>query len=126
MLRIAREVLNDRGVALPVARPFHLHDHTTRLFDSGGDGPPLVLLHALSLDWRMWSRVIPLLTPRYRVIAYDLRGFGGLSLGGSIALELALRRPDLVTDLTVIAATAWPSPAFEERPRAAETAGMEA
>lgn len=159
MLRIAREVLHDRGVALPVARPFHLHDHTTRLFDSGGDGPPLVLLHALGLDWRMWSRVIPLLTPHYRLIAYDLRGFGGaafapqvrdlahytgdvadlldrlslpqariagLSLGGSIALELALQRPGLVTDLTVIAATAWSSPAFEERARAAETAGMEA
>ncbi|QPC42735.1 alpha/beta fold hydrolase [Kaustia mangrovi] len=159
MLRIAREVLKDRGEKLLVAQPFRLRDHATRVFDSGGDGPPMVLLHALGLDWRMWSHVIPLLTPHYRVIAFDLRGFGratfapqvrdlahyaedvadlldrlelpqahvaGLSLGGSIALELALRRPDLVEGLTVIAATAWSFPAFEERARAAETAGMEA
>lgn len=159
MLRIAREVLADHGEELCVAGPFHLRDHTTRLFDSGGDKPPMVLLHALGLDWRMWSRVIPLLVPHYRVIAYDLRGFGGasfapqardlahyaedvadlldrlgqtrahvtgLSLGGSIALELGLQRPDLVASLSVVAATAWSFPAFEERARAAETEGMEA
>lgn len=159
MLRIASEVLKERGEELLVARPFQLRDHTTHLFDSGGGKPPMVLLHALGLDWRMWSRVIPLLTPHYRVIAYDLRGFGGaafapkvqnlahyagdvvdliarlglpqahitgLSLGGSIALELALQRPDLVAGLTVIAATAWSFPAFEERARAAESEGMEA
>lgn len=159
LLRLAREVLEERGAELRVGRPFHLRDHTTRLFDSGGDRPPMVLLHALGLDWRMWSRVIPLLAPHYRVIACDLRGFGeaafapqvrdlahyaedvadlldrlglsqaqitGLSLGGSIALELALQRPDRVAGLSVIAATAWPSPAFEERARAAETEGMEA
>lgn len=159
MLRIAREVLQERGGELLVAQPFRLRDHTTRLFDSGGDKPPMLLLHALGLDWRMWSRVIPLLTLHYRVIAYDLRGFGGaafapqvrdlahyaedvadlvarlglpqahitgLSLGGSIALELTLQRPDLIAGLTVIAATAWSFPAFEERARAAETEGMEA
>lgn len=159
MLRIAREVLQERGGELLVAQPFHLRDHTTRLFDSGGDKPPMLLLHALGLDWRMWSRVIPLLTPHYRVIAYDLRGFGGaafapqvrdlahyaedvadlldrlnlsqahitgLSLGGSIVLELTLQRPDLIAGLTVIAATAWSFPAFEERAHAAETDGMEA
>ncbi|KAA8610993.1 carboxymuconolactone decarboxylase [Salipiger aestuarii] len=159
MLRIAREVLQDRGEKLLVAQPFRLRDHTTRLFDSGGDEPPMLLLHALGLDWRMWSRVIPLLTSHYRVIAFDLRGFGGaafaphvrdlahyaedvadlldrldlpqahitgLSLGGSIALELALQRPDPVAGLTVIAATAWSFPAFEQRARAAEAEGMEA
>lgn len=159
MLRIAREVLRDRGAEPLVAKAFSLGDHDTCLFDSGGGKPAMILLHALGLDWRMWSRVIPRLTAHFRVIAYDLRGFGGaafapqvhdlaryaqdaaelmdrlglpsarivgLSLGGSIALELALQRPDRVQDLSVIAATAWSFPAFEDRARAAESEGMEA
>lgn len=159
MLGIVREVLEDRGQTVLVAKPFRLSDHATRVYDSGGDRPPMVLLHALGLDWRMWSRTIPVLTPHYRVIAFDLRGFGGaagaprvrdlahyvhdvielleglaipepqitgLSLGGSITLELALQRSDLVTGLTVIAATAWSFSAFEERARTAEENGMEA
>lgn len=71
MLRIVRDVLQDRGEELLVAQPFCLRDHTTPLFDSGGDKPAMVLLYALGLDWRMWSRVIPLLTPHYRVRAHD-------------------------------------------------------
>lgn len=159
MQRIAREVMQDKGEELLVAKPFPLRDHDTCLFDSGGDRPPLILLHALGLDWRMWSRVIPVLTPHFRVIAYDLRGFGGaafapevcnlahyaqdvadvmerltlpqahitgLSLGGSIALELALQQPGRVRELTVIAATAWSFPAFEDRAQHAELQGMEA
>ena len=143
----------------PRAKAFSQRDHDTCLFDSGGGKPAMILLHALGLDWRMWSRVISQLTPHFRVIAYDLRGFGGaafapqvrdlahyaqdvaelmdrltlpsarivgLSLGGSIALELALQQPERVQDLTVIAATAWSFPAFEERARAAEAEGMEA
>lgn len=159
MLRIAREVMQDKGQELLVANAFALRDHDTCLFDSGGDKPVMILLHALGLDWRMWSRVIPQLTPHFRVIAYDLRGLGGaafapqvrdlahfaqdvadlmdrlalssahivgLSLGGSIALEFALQQPERVADLTVIAATAWSFPAFEDRACAAEAQGMEA
>tara|TARA_A100001391_G_scaffold66729_1_gene42401 strand:+ start:2661 stop:3815 length:1155 start_codon:yes stop_codon:yes gene_type:complete len=159
MARIVEEVAAERGETLLTARPLGLRDHTTALFDSGGEKPPMVLLHALGLDWRMWSRVIPHLTARYRVIAIDLRGFGaaagaphvsdlahyaadvadlleqlgiarahitGLSLGGSIALELGLQRSDLVGGLTVIAATAWSFPAFEERAQEAEKEGLEA
>lgn len=159
MLRIAREVLKDKGQELLLANAFSLRDHDTCLFDSGGDKPAMILLHALGLDWRMWSRVIPRLIPHFRVIAYDLRGFGGaafapqvhdlahyaqdvtdlmdrlalpsahivgLSLGGSIALEFALQQPERVDDLTVIAATAWSFPAFEERACSAEAQGMEA
>lgn len=76
MLRIAREVMQDKGEELFAANAFSLRDHDTCLFDSGGEKPAMILLHALGLDWRMWSRVIPRLTPHFRVIAYDLRGFG--------------------------------------------------
>ncbi|MDA2804035.1 alpha/beta fold hydrolase [Nocardiopsis suaedae] len=53
---------------------------TTRVTDRPADGAeqrePLVLLHALALDRRMWSRVLDLLPADRRVIACDLRGHG--------------------------------------------------
>src|SRR3954449_3223602 len=44
--------------------------------DSGGDGPPLVLLHPGVGDSRIWEPVLPALTGTYRVIRYDARGYG--------------------------------------------------
>jgi 3-oxoadipate enol-lactonase len=38
--------------------------------------PPLVLIHALGLDRRMWNPVLAALPADRRVIAYDLRGHG--------------------------------------------------
>src|ERR1700729_224935 len=94
--------------------------------DSGGDGPPLVLLHPGIGDSRIWAPVLPALTERYRVIRYDARGFGespapsakysllrdlvavlghfgvqrtaivGCSQGGASALGLALSQPERV------------------------------
>ena len=54
----------------------HLGDHDTIVWDNHGDGPPIVLLHALSLDHRMWRDVYPHLAAVGRVITYDLRGHG--------------------------------------------------
>jgi len=44
--------------------------------DSGGEGPPVVLLHGLACGERMWFHQIRALRRRFRVIAYDLRGHG--------------------------------------------------
>ena len=102
---------------------------------AAGEGPPLVLLHALgesALDWR-W--VLPALTRTYSVYAPDLPGFGdsakplvdysptffarfisgyldalgleraavaGNSLGGLVALRLALSEPERVSALGLI------------------------
>ena len=44
--------------------------------DWGGDGPPLVLLHGLASNCRIWDLVAPLLRSRFRVVAPDLRGHG--------------------------------------------------
>jgi 3-oxoadipate enol-lactonase len=44
--------------------------------DTGGNGTPLVLVHADWTDSRVWTPLMGLLSRRYRVIRYDLRGFG--------------------------------------------------
>lgn len=40
------------------------------------DGPPLVLLHALGTDQRIWDPVLPLLPTSLRIIRMDMRGHG--------------------------------------------------
>jgi 3-oxoadipate enol-lactonase len=100
--------------------------------DSGGDGPPLVLLHPGVGDSRIWDPVLAPLTARYRVIRYDARGFGnspapavkfsllrdlvtvlghygvtragfvGCSQGGGSALGLALEQPERVSALALL------------------------
>ena len=42
-----------------------------------GQGQPVLLVHGFPLDHSMWSNQIAALSQRYRVIAPDLRGFGG-------------------------------------------------
>ena len=94
--------------------------------DSGGDGPPLVLLHPGVGDSRIWEPVLPALTASYRVVRYDARGYGeslppmaawsqhgdllalideleitrahlvGESMGAGIVVEAALARPEAV------------------------------
>jgi 3-oxoadipate enol-lactonase len=101
--------------------------------DTGGDGTPVVLVHADWTDSGIWSPLVPLLRDRYRVIRYDLRGFGrssrpaepftrlgdllalldhfgiadavvvGHSGGGGTALGLAVQHPERVTALALIA-----------------------
>lgn len=51
-------------------------DHDTLVWDNGGSGVPMLLVHALSLDHRIWREVYPQLAAGGRVIAYDLRGHG--------------------------------------------------
>lgn len=46
---------------------------------SGGDGPPLLLVHGYPQTHAMWHRVAPALSERFTVIAPDLRGYGASS-----------------------------------------------
>ena len=94
------------------------------------DERTVLLLHAGIADGRMWEPQLGVLhAAGFRVLAPDLRGFGerpldggrfshardaaaaldgpatvvGNSLGGRVALELALHRPELVEGLVLIA-----------------------
>ncbi|MEX0799805.1 MAG: alpha/beta hydrolase [Dehalococcoidia bacterium] len=44
--------------------------------DWGGEGPPLVLLHGLASNARIWDLTAPLLAATHRVFALDQRGHG--------------------------------------------------
>jgi len=102
-------------------------------YEDAGHGPPVVLLHEGIADRRMWNREFSLLAREHQVVRYDLRGYGGStpavsaysavddlvalldhlhlerplivgpSMGGRIALDLALAHPEKVGGLLLIA-----------------------
>ena len=93
----------------------------------------MVLLHAGVGDMRMWEPVLDRLAGRYRLIRYDVRGYGqsppptapfskladlvavldyfgldrahlvGCSMGGQSAMDCAIAHPDRVRTLTMLA-----------------------
>jgi pimeloyl-ACP methyl ester carboxylesterase len=79
--------------------------------DSGGDGPAVLLLHAFPLNAGMWDEQFATLGDRYRVIAPDLKGFGGSDAPGdrsqytmdSYADELAALLDSLGVNKAVVA-----------------------
>jgi 3-oxoadipate enol-lactonase len=101
-------------------------------FEIKGRGKPVVLIHGGQLDRRMWDAQFDEFAKRYRVIRYDLRGFGkssapskpfsnhedlhallrrlqvekatlvGLSLGGAVAVDFALMYPNEVDSLVLV------------------------
>jgi pimeloyl-ACP methyl ester carboxylesterase len=49
-------------------------------YEAAGTGTPVVFLHAFALDTRMWDDQFEGLAREFRVIRYDLRGFGKSTL----------------------------------------------
>lgn len=45
-------------------------------YEIAGSGTPLILVHGFSLDRRMWDDQFAVLAESYRVVRYDVRGFG--------------------------------------------------
>lgn len=104
-------------------------------YETAGNGMPLVLSHAAFLDSRMFDAVWEPLAKHFRVIRYDMRGFGqsspvtgplcrredldrlikhldvkeahlvGCSNGGQISLDLALEQPQRFKSLTLVGST---------------------
>jgi epoxide hydrolase 4 len=49
-----------------------------------GEGPLLLLLHGFPEFWYSWSKLIPLLSPHFKVVAPDLRGYGQTDKPGQV------------------------------------------
>src|SRR5260370_40392265 len=103
-------------------------------YEIAGEGETLVLVHAGFVDSRMWDDQWAEFTKRYRVIRYDMRGFGksdpatapvsrhqelcdlfdalhvenayllGCSMGGQVALDFTLENPEHVSALMLVSA----------------------
>lgn len=110
--------------------PVMLTQDTSIDYDVYGHGPPLLLIGGLGFGRWAWFKQIPALSQHFRTITFDIRGepsldhgvadltaevvalldhLGvekahvlGTSLGGFVAQELALERPDLVDRLVLI------------------------
>jgi 2-hydroxy-6-oxonona-2,4-dienedioate hydrolase len=103
-------------------------------YEVAGDGEPLVLSHAGFVDSRMWNDQWSDFAQRYRVIRFDMRGFGksdraekpivrrddlyhllkhlgiertallGCSMSGEIVLDFTLEHPEMISALVVVSA----------------------
>jgi len=49
---------------------------TIRVWDYGGDGPPLILAHCTGTLSRLWDPLVPALQKKFYVYAHDTRGHG--------------------------------------------------
>jgi len=51
-------------------------------YEEMGAGAPVAFVHGFALDTRMWDDQFEVFAQRYRVVRYDVRGFGRSSLPG--------------------------------------------
>jgi 3-oxoadipate enol-lactonase len=103
-------------------------------YESRGTGAPVVFIHGYTQNMGIWDEQLPAFTPTYRVIRYDVRGFGrstgdvdetanaadlaalldtlgvaraavvGLSMGAAIALNFAVNYPARVSSVVLYGA----------------------
>jgi len=55
-------------------------NNTQIYYEVAGNGPSLVLIHGFTLDTRMWDDQFATFAQHYRVVRYDVRGFGKSAL----------------------------------------------
>ena len=102
-------------------------------YEIAGEGTPFVMIHAGVADSRQWSNEFASFAERFRVLRYDMRGYGksepvdgefshlqdltglldhlhidqplivmGCSMGGGLAMNLALTQPSKVSALIMV------------------------
>lgn len=59
-----------------------VNGHRVYFEDSGGDGPPIILSHGFLMDHEMFAPQVEALSPEFRVITWDERGFGQTRANG--------------------------------------------
>ena len=62
-------------------RGFFTTNGTKLYYEVAGTGPPVVLIHGGWLNSSQWDALFPALTRNYRVLRYDMRGYGRSALG---------------------------------------------
>ncbi|HEY4018542.1 MAG TPA: alpha/beta fold hydrolase [Pseudonocardiaceae bacterium] len=101
-LTVIDEALTEAGHPRPPAlRRIRLRDHDTVVAQRGTAGPPVLLVHAIGLDWRMWQPVLDALAVGRRVFAYDVRGHGAAA-GAATPGAMARVGTDLLDVLTAL------------------------
>ncbi len=128
---IARSLRQHGGIAM--SSGFIKVDGCNLYYEEQGEGHPLVLLHAGIADHRMWDEQVAEFAERYRVIRWDMRGFGkskteagtyslrddlfallnhleveraylcGVSMGGGLTIDFALEHPEMVAAFIAVA-----------------------
>ncbi len=66
-----------------------------------GAGPPVVLLHGVTLQWWVWHKQFRELADHHRVVAWDMRGHGR-SVPGTAGITLAAVAEDLAAVLEAL------------------------
>ncbi|MEM6583676.1 MAG: alpha/beta hydrolase [Pseudomonadota bacterium] len=72
---------------------------TALYYECAGSGTPLVLIHGNTLDTRMWDDQFDVFAEHYRVLRYDMRGFGRSQLPSATAYSPAADLKALLSDL---------------------------
>jgi pimeloyl-ACP methyl ester carboxylesterase len=70
-------------------------------YEVAGSGHPLVLVHGFSLDTRMWDAQFEVFAERYKVIRYDIRGYGKSAAPGTEAYYHAEDLKGLLEHLSI-------------------------
>lgn len=65
-------------------------------YSDDGQGLPVVLIHAFATDRMLWGSQVRALRGRYRIIAPDLRGFGGSTPTDGSAVSMDRYADDIV------------------------------
>ncbi|MFC8687150.1 alpha/beta fold hydrolase [Brevibacillus porteri] len=114
-------------------------------YEAAGEGEPLLLIHGFNLDTRLWDAQLQAFAQTYKVVRFDIRGFGktvatdasftlyddvkavllglgiekahvaGLSFGGMVAQEFALAYPQMVSSLILVASGLFGHPRSKQR-----------